>query len=43
MNRQMKLLEISFSDGIIVCVTTELTSFRIVLPRSALWRFRNQE
>ena len=39
----MKTLEIIFSDGIIVWVTTESTSFRIVLPRSALWRFRNQE
>ena len=39
----MKVFEIIFSVGIIVWFTTESTSFRIVLPRSALWRFRNQE
>ena len=43
MKSAMKMLEIIFRSGIIVWLTTELTSFSSDLPRSALWRFRNQE
>ena len=42
MKTEMKMLEISFIPGMKLWLTTESTSESTALPRSAVWRFRNQ-